>query len=54
MDLEGIPSFLFRLEFLWIPIILYGLAALIALTVFLWLKLRKDDNDIEKLENTSS
>ncbi|UTB32420.1 MAG: hypothetical protein NKF70_13165 [Methanobacterium sp. ERen5] len=48
------PSFLFRLEFLWIPIILYGLAALIALTVFLWLKLKKDQKGVEKLENTAS
>lgn len=35
------PSFLLRLEFLWIPIILYGLAALVALIVFLWLKTKK-------------
>ena len=30
------PSFLLRLEFLWIPIILYGLSFLFALIAFLW------------------
>ena len=48
------PSFLFRLEFLWIPIVLYGLAALIALIVFVWLKFKNDPENIEKLENTAS
>ncbi len=32
------PSFLYRLEFLWIPIILYGLSLLFALIVYLWYK----------------
>jgi hypothetical protein len=31
-------SFLFRLEFLWIPLILYGLSALFAFIVFLWVR----------------
>jgi hypothetical protein len=35
------PSFLLRLEFLWIPIVLYGLAALFALIVFLFFKGKK-------------
>ena len=35
------PSFLYRLEFLWIPIILYGLSLLFAGVVYLWYK-RKD------------
>jgi hypothetical protein len=34
------PSFLLRLEFLWIPLVLYGLAALFAGVVFLGLKNR--------------
>lgn len=46
------PSFLLRLEFLWIPIILYGLAALIALIIFIWLKLRNKPQSIEKLNET--
>jgi hypothetical protein len=37
------PSFLFRLEFLWIPIILYGLSALFAMIVFLWVRDRKNN-----------
>jgi hypothetical protein len=36
------PSFLYRLEFLWIPIILYGLSALFAMIVFLWVRNRKN------------
>jgi hypothetical protein len=48
------PSFLFRLEFLWIPIVLYGLAALIALTVFLWLKLRPNHEDIKQANKTAN
>jgi len=35
------PSFLYRLEFLWIPIILYGLSLVFAGVVYLWYK-RKD------------
>jgi hypothetical protein len=35
------PSFILRLEFLWIPIVLYGLAALLALIIFLFLKTKK-------------
>ncbi len=42
------PSFLLRREFLWIPIILYGLAALIALVVFLYLKARKNSVEMAK------
>lgn len=34
------PTFLFRLEFLWIPIVLYGLSALFAVLVFLGFKLK--------------
>ena len=36
------PSFLMRLEFLWIPIVLYGLAALMATAVFLWFRQEKN------------
>lgn len=32
------PSFFLRLEFLWIPLVLYGLAALFAAIAFLWVK----------------
>lgn len=40
------PSFLLRLEFLWIPIVLYGLAVLFALVVFLWFKaIKLPDNE---------
>jgi hypothetical protein len=35
------PSFFFRLEFLWIPIILYGLSFLFALIVLLWVNKKK-------------
>lgn len=50
------PSFLLRLEFLWIPIVLYGLAALFALVVFLWLKTKKlpDHEKGEKIEITTA
>jgi len=34
------PSFLIRLEFLWIPIVLYGLSALFALIIFLIVRKR--------------
>lgn len=35
------PSFLLRLEFLWIPIVLYGLAVLFAVAIFLGFKLKR-------------
>lgn len=38
------PTFLLRLEFLWIPIILYGLSALFAGIVFLWVRKNKKTN----------
>ena len=38
------PSFLYRLEFLWIPIILLGLSLLFASIAYLWVKLKKLDN----------
>ena len=38
------PSFLYRLEFLWIPIILYGLSLLFAGTVYLWYRRKKVNN----------
>ena len=43
------PSFLYRLEFLWIPIILYGLSLLFAGTVYLWYRRKKVNNtNLEK------
>ena len=38
------PSFLLRLEFIWIPLILYGLAALFAVIALGWLKIKKQPN----------
>jgi hypothetical protein len=35
------PSFLLRLEFLWIPIVLYGLATLFALIAYMWVNRKK-------------
>jgi hypothetical protein len=35
------PSFLYRLEFLWIPLILYGLSFLFAVIAFLWIYKKK-------------
>jgi len=34
------PTFLFKLEFLWIPIVLYGLSTLFAVLIFLGFKLK--------------
>jgi hypothetical protein len=50
------PSFLLRLEFLWIPIVLYGLAALFALVVFLWFKRNKDPYNVisDKIETSKN
>jgi hypothetical protein len=37
------PSFLYRLEFLWIPIILLGLSLLFAIIAYLWIRSRKSN-----------
>jgi len=38
------PSFLYRLEFLWIPIILFGLSLLFASVVYLWMRRNRIKN----------
>lgn len=42
------PSFLYRVEFLWIPIILYGLSLLFAVIIYLYYKRKNEFNSTKQ------